>query len=268
MEINEYKAGTVIKGKDLSGQMLGKIISPFHSKNKGENTSVPACKFRTETYFCLIKDICEYLDIGTKFAIVSIPDEEDAFVGEKVFYAENICIQRVMALADVETWEYFTENGADITADDNNAVRIAAEYGWFDVVQYLCEHGADVTADNNDALISAVYHGNFELLEYLHKNGADISAGNDYAIKRASDIGDIKAVKYLYENGADITADYNYPIRRAAMNGNLETVKYLYENGADITAKNNFALKWAKENGHQKTAEYLREQMRRLGKLE
>ena len=161
---------------------------------------------------------------------------------------------------DLDAVKTFHADGADITVDDNYAVRVAAEKGHLDVVRYLHEHGADLTARNNEAVYLAAPHGHLEMVRYLHENGADITAVDNQAMCGAARKGHLEVIKYLHENGADITAQDNEAVYLAAKNGHLDVVKYLYEQGADITEKVNYALRDAALNGHLDVVKYLYEQ--------
>ena len=155
--------------------------------------------------------------------------------------------------------KYLVETGADITANNNEAVRWASARGYLPVVKYLVEHGANINARNNQALIEAVQRGNFQIIKYLVENGANITDQNNLAVIQASIYGELEVVKYLVEHGADITAQDNRPLMRASEKGYLPIVKYLLENGADITAQNNSALRLAMETENSELEKYLLE---------
>jgi ankyrin repeat protein len=65
-------------------------------------------------------------------------------------------------------------NKADITADDNYAIKYASYNGHLPVIKCLIENGADVTS-NDDAVHWASMHGHFPVVKCLIKNGADYS---------------------------------------------------------------------------------------------
>lgn len=206
------KTGSMVKGKDLAGRILCKVVTEnlnmrgFQYKlgmNEDIQPLVPRRSCRAGLHFAEMKDICNFLNYGTKLAIVSVPDEEPVYVDDGKFRSHKLIIERVIDLGTIDTWQYLHENGADITARDNAAVRWAASNGHLEVVQYLHEHGADITAQDNET------------------------------VRYAAENGHLDVVKYLYEHGADITAQHNYAVRWAALNGHLDVVKYLYENGVD-----------------------------------
>lgn len=133
----------------------------------------------------------------------------------------------------------------------------ASEHGYLEIVKYLVEHGADVTADDNGAVKLASEHGNLDVVKYLVSQGADITADDNYAVKWSSVFGRLDVVKYLVEHGADITADDNFAVRYASQYGRIEVVKYLVELGADVSAKDGYAIDVANLNGHTEIVKYL-----------
>lgn len=270
MQENKFKEGTIIKGKDLKGYTLCKILSAdmnmkgFQYKtgmNEDINPLVRAGSCEVGLYFCLVQDACKYLDYGTVLATVRIPDDEEVYVDRGKFRTHRLEIREVMSLNEVTTWEYLVKFGADITAGNNAAVRLATISNHLDVVKYLHENGADITADNNFAIRMAAYWGYLEVVKYLYENGADITARNNEAIRFAAGNGYLEVTKYLHEHGADIMARNNEAVRSAAISGYLEVVKYLHKNGADITVKNKHAIRFAEEKGHMDVVRYLKANM-------
>ena len=206
MKNGKFDVGSIIKGKDLKGEILCKVISEdmvmrgFQYKmGMNEDVKPLAISGSCEAglHFCLIKDVYRYLSYGSKLALVSIPDDEDVYVDIGKFRTHKLGIKKIMQFSEAETWMYLYENGADITADDNYAVRWAAENGHLEVVKYLHENGADITAEDNEAVRCAAIYGHLEVVKYLHENGADITADDNYVVERATRNGHTDVVKYL-----------------------------------------------------------------------
>ena len=120
--------------------------------------------------------------------------------------------------------------------------------GYLETIKYLIDNGADIHANNDGALRWAAENGYLEIVKYLVDNGADLHAGDDYALRLAALNGYWEIVKYLVDNGADIHASDGCALRLAARNGHLEIVKYLIDNGADIHANGDCALNFAAKN--------------------
>ena len=63
------------------------------------------------------------------------------------------------------------EQGADIHADDDNALRFAACYGYLEIVKLLVAQGANIHADHDEALRIAAYNGHLEVVKFLVTQG-------------------------------------------------------------------------------------------------
>ena len=95
------------------------------------------------------------------------------------------------------------ENGADVHAKDDRALRWSAECGHLEVVRFLLENGADIHAQDDLALCWSALYGHLDVVKYLVENGANIHAQNDRALRWSTSNGHLDVVKYLVENGAD-----------------------------------------------------------------
>ena len=80
-----------------------------------------------------------------------------------------------------------------------NLLIVNCKGGHLDVVQYLVEYGADITANDNYALRwAAAENGHLGVVKYLVEHGA----ANNRAVRWAAQNGHLNVVKYLYEHGA------------------------------------------------------------------
>ena len=156
--------------------------------------------------------------------------------------------------------QYLVEQGADIHASDDYALRYASIQGHLDIAQYLVEQGADIHADDDLALRWAAYFGNLDIAQYLVEQGADIHADDDDALRNAAWKGHAEVVNFLVEQGANIHARHDDALILAAENGHLDIVKYLVEQGADIHARNDYALRSSSQDGYLGIIKYLVEQ--------
>ena len=239
MKNGKFDEGIIIKGKDLKWEILCKVISEDMAMrgyryemgmNVDVNPMVTEGSCEAGLHFCLVEDIHRYFPYGSKLALINIPDDEDVYVDDNKFRTHRLVIKKIMQLDEAETWMYLCKNGANVTAVNNYAVRMAAENGHLAVVKYLHKNGANIAAYNNYAAVYAAENGHLEVVKYLYENGANITVGDNYAVGLAARNGHLEVVKYLHQNGADITADNNYAVRKAAENGHLEVVKYLQAN--------------------------------------
>ena len=162
---------------------------------------------------------------------------------------------------DVELVNLLIQAGADVTADDNYAIRYASEsrYCTTEMVKLLIQAGADVTADDNYAIKRASEYGSTEIVKLLIQAGANVTASNNVTIGRASEYGRTEIVKLLIQAGAEVTARDNYAIRYAAANGHAEVVKLLIQAGADVTTNDNEAIINAFYYGHTEVVKLLKE---------
>ena len=75
-------------------------------------------------------------------------------------------------LGDIKAIQSCEKAGADVTAEDNFAVKYASRNGYLEVVKYLVSKGADVTAGDNYAMRWASRNGHLEVVKYLVSKGA------------------------------------------------------------------------------------------------
>ncbi len=192
MKNSNFKTGTMIKGSDLNGCVLCKIISDdmcmrdFQYKigmNEDKNPLATEGSCQAGLHFSLVQDILGYLNYGTGLAIVGVPDDEDVYVDDGKLRSHRLEIREIMPLTEMNTWEYLYGHGADITIKDNFAVKWAVMSGYLEIVKYLYEHGADITADDNFSIKYAVINGNLEMVRCLYKCGADIMTDNNNLIR-------------------------------------------------------------------------------------
>ena len=149
-------------------------------------------------------------------------------------------------------------NNNDSIDNINKQFIIASMCGYLSVVKLLIDLGADIHAQNNEALISASWKGHLYVVKLLIDLGANIHAQNDKAIIYASLNDNLSMVKLFIDLGANIRAQNDKAIIYASGKGNLSVVKLLIESGADIHAENNLALEYAELNKHLSVIELLK----------
>ena len=82
-----------------------------------------------------------------------------------------------------------------------------ARHGYEEIVKSALKDGADINADNDYALSLAAEDGNTETVRLLSDEGAKIHVDNDAALRLAADNGHTETVKVLLDRGASIHAD-------------------------------------------------------------
>jgi hypothetical protein len=153
------------------------------------------------------------------------------------------------------------KSGADVHADNDIALRWAAQYGHIDVVKVLLDAGANVHACNDAALRWAAQYGHIDVVKVLLDAGANVHACNDAALRWAARNGHVDVVKVLLDAGANVHACNDAALRWAARNGHIDVVKVLLDAGANVHADNDGALRWAEENRHKYVVEILKQYM-------
>ena len=180
-------------------------------------------------------------------------------------------------------------NDAEVAVQQkNHALCRAVENGHLPVIQYMLEHGADVRADEDLPLLLAASAGRMDIIECLVNHGANIRAPG--VLCWAGDSGNLEVVKYFMQYCDDGNNDVGYALCSAADNGHFDTVVYLNEHssvsipqhdidtatfwaadkgyldivmylveqaGADIHMNNELALRQAVESGHLPVVQYL-----------
>jgi hypothetical protein len=154
--------------------------------------------------------------------------------------------------------ELLLERGADVHAEDDEALRLAAKMGMKQVVELLLQHGADVHAEDDEALRLAARKGIYQVVELLLQHGADVHAAR---CKRCA----WQPKTYASAGGTGAAAawsrcackDDDQALRLASQNGHQQVVQLLLEHGADVHAQHNWALTVAEQHGHEQVVQLL-----------
>ena len=123
--------------------------------------------------------------------------------------------------------KYAVQNGADIHAYNDNAIRNAAEKGHLELVKFLVDKGANIHIFHERALRLASKHRHLEIVKYLVERGANVRASNDHSLLNAVINNDFPMVKYLVEHGANIHVSEQAPLKLAQQGRYSEIVSYL-----------------------------------------
>ena len=182
---------------------------------------IPACG--GGLFFSNAENILAFCNYGDLIAEVEIPIDEKVVKVENKYKSHSIVLKNIKSIWTVDTFKYFIEEGIDIHADDDWALRYAAFNGHLEVVQYLIDKGADIHAYDDYALRYAAINGYLEVVRYLIDNGANIHARNDDALRCAAFNGHLEVVQYLIDKGADIHADDDWAFKF----GTTEVITYL-----------------------------------------
>jgi hypothetical protein len=143
-------------------------------KHNGEtfNQTPECCK--GGLYYCEIKHVFEWLEYGDTVCIVRPADDATVVQVDKKWKTDRLVIDEMKELWYVSTFQWLVEQGANIHADNEYALRGAAKYGYLEVVKYLCEQGADIHAYGECAVRGASMNEHLEVVKYLCEQGADM----------------------------------------------------------------------------------------------
>ena len=148
--------------------------------------------------------------------------------------------------------------GADVHAQEDEALSLAAACGHYRVVEILCKHEADVHACNAHALRMATVFSHYQVVDLLCAQfGANVHAKEDEALSVAAGYGHYRVVEILCKHGADVHARNDTALRWAAEFGHYQVVDILCKHGADVHAGDDTALHSAAQNGHHRVVEIL-----------
>ncbi len=106
--------------------------------------------------------------------------------------------------------------------------------GHTDCVRFLLEHGAKVDAENDLALRWAAEGGHLECMRLLVQHGADVHAQNDWAVSKSAEKGHLNCVRLLLDLGVDIHAENDEALREAVRSGAIPVIELYLEYGIDL----------------------------------
>ena len=157
---------------------------------------------------------------------------------------ENVGLFQAANKGNLSECERFLKRGAKPNFffrpdDQKNALHVAAEHDFADIVKLLLHHGAEVnsiaTSDQSSALTLAAHNDNPTLIKILLDAGAAIDHGTVLLLPHLVRLTTAKPLPFLYltENGYGNTA-----LHEACRAGSAATILCLLQNGADVNAKN------------------------------
>lgn len=158
---------------------------------------------------------------------------------------ECIDLQDALETGKIHIARIFIENGEKIP-HINQAMSIACEEGYLEIVKLLLENGANIHRRHDIALEKACLGEHVHVAEFLLQNGANVHVLNDRLLIKLSDCGFTEIVKLLLTYGADVHARNDRALYMACCSGHVDVVKLLLENGAN---SNNGSLYWGCVNG-------------------
>ncbi|KAJ3040580.1 hypothetical protein HDV00_010760 [Rhizophlyctis rosea] len=139
------------------------------------------------------------------------------------------------------------KGGADARARGGRILLEAVDAGCADVLKALLDCGGRAVINNNDgiALREAARYGSWDLVNVLLDAGADIHSGNDEVLVQAVRTLNMSRIKWYIKKGANVRARDDEALISAAYRGNVGIIKLLIEAGADVHARSEGALWYA-----------------------
>lgn len=134
--------------------------------------------------------------------------------------------------------ELLIANGIDVDTLVGDCVgeplRLAAMHGWKEGVWLLLVNGADVHANDDQALVEAAENGHLEVVRMLLLFGADACAQDNMPAAVASENAHIAVLGLLFAHGA--TLDFQDPeaLGMATFNGRTNVVESFLLHGAEL----------------------------------
>jgi len=202
------------------------------------------------------EDILAFWDSGEDlYEVTPVGDEVYKNPGyPKKWKAHAVNLKYIGKRSDPKIIQMLLDNGANVHANNDNALISAVEEGHTEIVKLLLAAGGNVHACVDNPLRSAAVLGHTEIVKLLLEAGADVHANNDTPLISAARAGHTEIVKLLLEAGADVHADAENPLRSAAEEGHTEIVKLLLDAGALEAGANAHAyenpLRSAARKGH------------------
>lgn len=142
------------------------------------------------------------------------------------------------------------KRGADVTWDNNAALRKAIWIENLPYAKWLVKHGANPRIDGEALLELAIKHGDEETIKTTIDAGADVTLDGNKFLYQASQKLLSRAVLWLVDAGGNVNHTQDFALRNFAVNGVAGTVRKLAARGADVHAKNDEALRLSARWGY------------------
>lgn len=158
-------------------------------------------------------------------------------------------LRKAVIANDLDIVKFLVEHGADVHANNNRAVRRAAELGYLEIVKYLVSRGAYIRDCDDYAVVWATINDHSNVVEYLISQGANVCAQRNRAVRCAISNGYLAVVKLLVDTGAHINHGITLFLE-ASRYGYLDIIEYLAEKGFNFRPILNDMIMCAHNNKH------------------
>lgn len=180
---------------------------------------------------------------------------------------KGLATSHVIKIGDISSLkQHKLIHSENVKADDNWALKMAAQLGRVDVLKFLKDEFGletqDARAGNNWALRKAAKFGHVDVLRFLKNEfrlePQDARDADNGALIDAAENGHLEVLKYLRHKfnlwDIDARAQDNLALGEAAKNGHMAIVRYLHKEfkltATDARSRDNYALRKAVESEH------------------
>ena len=146
----------------------------------------------------------------------------------------NYSLITAVSNGNLEIVKLLLKFGANPSYQNNRAIKLASQDGYWRIVEILMrDRRVDPSDNGNIAIALASHNGHLAVIErLLQETRVDPTAFNNYAIKYASMYGHLAVVKRLLEDervqqSVNFVDDISEAIENASINGHLAIVKLL-----------------------------------------
>ena len=115
------------------------------------------------------EDILAFLDYGTLvYEVEPIGDVVEIWRWDSTkFKAHAINIKLIGEWSDPTVFTQLLDDGANVHANNDCALRCTSRHGYIDIVKLLLEHGADVHAHDGSSLAWAFRNAHYDVVKLL-----------------------------------------------------------------------------------------------------
>ncbi|AZL89144.1 ankyrin repeat protein [Megavirus baoshan] len=168
-------------------------------------------------------------------------------MGFNMNYLDNYAIMTCSSESkNSDFLRYIVENGGDICARNNLAIKIAARLGCLENFKYLMNNGADIHTDNDFVIKILAKYAHHDILVYLHNNGINLSiydAMHNY-FKYCFIYCIHEGLELCFDLGLDIQIITESDIKSInILETSSETLKLLIDHGIDFSCLNDYEPK-------------------------
>lgn len=232
----------------------------------GENNQITACHLKDDGSFSsgfkpLLKQWEKEYDLKDNLwdFFPGMSQEEVTKKRARVL-ANREVVKKGKTLQEIQ--KYLKEDGADVNAENGQALHNAVTEADVEKVKFLLEFGASPNLRSKmEATVNKIEDIEdstvaFEILKLLIQYGAELSK-----TVFKSMVNDLNAVKFCLENGLDPNFENGVAVRMALKKGQYDVLMALIEGGAKVDNSRGLNLAWAYEGRDKRCIEYIQSKL-------